>query len=83
MQDFYEHPHYDVENIANDVSLVKNNLLIRIPKTSILRRCDFPRALFPTHRTFVQPVCLLGWLKTSTPRSSSYKLNLLIIVIIS
>ena len=60
----------------------KNDLLIRILKTSILRRCGFPRAPFPTRRTFVLPVCLLGWLKTSTPRWSSYKINLLIIAII-
>ena len=58
----------------------KNDLLIRIPQTSILRRCDFPRAPFPTRHTFVQPVCLLGWLKTSTPKWSN-KINLFIFAI--
>ena len=60
----------------------KNDLLIRIPKTSILRRCGFPRAPFPTRRTFVLPVCLLGWLKTSTPKWSTYKINLFLFAII-
>ena len=46
----------------------KKDLLIRIPPTWFLQRCDFPRAPFPTLRTFVQHVCPLGWLKTSTPK---------------
>ena len=56
MQDFYEHPHYDVENIANDVSLVKRispknsaNLdlaKVRLPKGSV------------SYTPHIRPACL-------------------------
>lgn len=79
-QDFYEHPQYDVENIANDVSLV------RLPKGSVSYTTHIRPACLPARMAEdvdSEDLIAVGWGKTDNAATISPVLNQLNVDLIS